>query len=63
VKPFASPCRAPAPSKPGAVGRTYIMSKKEASKSGAMVTGTLFLNFKPFFALFGSDATHSFIFT
>ena len=37
------------------------MSKKEAAISGTVVTGTLFLNSKPFCVLFDSGATHSFI--
>ena len=39
------------------------MSKKEATASGTIVTGTLFLNSKPFCILFDSSATHSFIAT
>jgi len=45
------------------VGRAYIMSKKEASNSGTVFIRTLFLNFKPFFVLFDSGATHSFVST
>ena len=40
-----------------------MISKKEASNSSTMITGTLFLNFKPFSILFDSGATHSFIST
>jgi len=39
------------------------MSKKEAATSGTVVTGTLFLNSKPFCVLFDSGATHLFIST
>jgi len=39
------------------------MSKKEATISGTVVTGTLFLNSKSFCVLFDSSATHSFICT
>jgi len=39
------------------------MNKKEAATSGMVVTGTLFLNSKPFCVLFDSGATHSFIAT
>jgi len=53
----------PAPQRPPAVGRAYIMSRKEASNSCTVVTGTLFLNSKPFSVLFDSGATHSFIST
>jgi len=37
------------------------MSKTEAATSSTVVTGTLFLNSKPFYALFESSATLSFI--
>jgi len=63
VKPLVPPRQRPAPSKPTALGRAYIMSKKEASNSGMVVTGTLILNSKPFSILFDSGATHSFIST
>ena len=36
------------PLKPPTAGRDYIMSKKEAIVSSTVVTGTLFLNSKPF---------------
>ena len=39
------------------------MNKNEATTSGTAVTGTLFLNSKPFSVLFNSGATHSFIST
>jgi len=39
------------------------MNKKKATTSGTVVTGTLFLNLKPFCILFDSSATHSFIST
>ena len=39
------------------------MSKKEATVSGTVVTGTLFLNSKPFCVLYDSSVTHSFIST
>jgi len=48
---------------PAAVGRAYVMSKKEAATSGMVVTGTLFLNSNPFCTLFDSSITHSFIST
>ena len=38
-----------------------MSKKKEAIVSGTFVTGTLFLNSKPFLVLFGSGATHWFI--
>jgi len=39
------------------------MTRKEASNFGIVVTGTLFLNSKPFFNLFNLDVVHSFIST
>ena len=39
-----------------------MMSKKEATTSGMVVTGTLFLNSMPFCVLVDLGATHSFIF-
>jgi len=63
VKPLAPPRQVLAPQKPAAVGRAYIMSKKEASNFGIMVNGTLLLNSKPFSVLFDSGATYSFIST
>jgi len=39
------------------------MSKKEATVSGTVVIGTLFLNSKPFCVLFESSATNLFIST
>jgi len=39
------------------------MSKKEAATSSTVVMRTLLLNSKPFFVLFDSGATHSFIST
>jgi len=39
------------------------MSKNESSNSSTVVTGTLFLNSMPFFVLFDSGATNSFIST
>ena len=61
AKPLAPLRQNPAPQRPSAVGRAYIMSRKEASDSGTVVTGTLFLNSTPFSVLFDSGATHSFI--
>ena len=58
VKPLAPPRQVPAPQKPPVIGRAYIMSKKEASNFGTLVTGTLFLNSKPFSMLFDSGITH-----
>ena len=49
------------PARPMAIGRAYVMSKKEAATSGMIVTGTLFLNSNPFCVLFNSGTTHSFI--
>jgi len=63
VKSSSPPHQVQAPEKPFIVGRAYITSKKEASNSGTVVTGTLFLNSKPFSVLFNSGATHSFIST
>jgi len=40
-----------------------MMSKKEATVSGTIVTRTLFLNSESFCVLFESAATHSFIST
>ena len=47
--------------RPTAIELAYVMSKKEAATFGTIITGTLFLNSKPFCVLFDSDATHSFI--
>ena len=58
-----SPHQENLPLKPPMAGRAYIMSKKEATASGTVVTGTLFLNSKPFCVWFDSGATHSFIST
>ena len=63
AKPLAPPCQGAPPLRPVAVGRAYVMSKKEAATSGMVVTGTLFLNSKLFCILFDSSATHSFIST
>ena len=63
VKPSGLPRQVPAPQKPPAVGRAYIMSKKKASNSTTVVTRTLFLSSKLFSVLFDSGATHSFIST
>jgi len=60
---LALPRQNPAPQRPPAIGRAYIMSRKEASNSGTVVTGTLFLNSTPLSVLFDSRATHSFIST
>ena len=57
------PCQGTQPLKPPTLGRAYVISKKEAAISGTVVTGTLFLNSKPFCVLFDSGATHSFIST
>jgi len=43
-------------------GRTYVMSKKEATVSGMVVIGTI-LKSKSFCILFDSGDTHSFIST
>jgi len=40
-----------------------VISKREVVTSGMVITGTLFLNTKPFCVLFDSSATHSFIST
>ena len=63
AKPLAPPRQNPAPQRPLAVGRAYIMSRKEASNSSTVVTRTLFLNSIPLSVLFDSGATHSFIST
>jgi len=63
AKPLASLRRGPLPSRPAVVGRAFVMNKKEAATSGTVVTGTFFLNSKPFYVLFDSGATHSFIST
>jgi len=63
AKPLAPPLQGAPPSRSAVVGRAYVMSKKEAATSGTVVTGTLFLNSKPFCVLFDSGATHSFIST
>jgi len=63
AKPLAPPRQMPAPQRPPTVGRAYIMSRKEASNSGTVVTVTLFLNSTPFSVLFDSGATYSFIST
>ena len=39
------------------------MSKKEATTSGTVVSGTPFSNLKPFYVLFEPSVTHSFIST
>ena len=38
-----------------------MINKKEAHADGTVVTGTLFVNSKPFYVLFDSGAIHSFI--
>ena len=64
AKPLAPPCQGTLSPRPTAVGRAYVMSKKEASTSSVIVTETLFLNQKSFCILFlFLVATHSFIFT
>ena len=63
AKPLAPPHQGAPPPRPVAVGRAYVMTKKEAATSGMVVTKTLFLNSKPFCVLFDSGATHSFIST
>jgi len=63
AKPLAPPRQRAPPPRPTVVGRAYVMSKKAATTSGMVVTGTLFLNSKPFCVLFDSGATHSFIST
>ena len=63
AKPLAPPRQGPPPSRPAVAGRAFVMNKKEAATSGTVVTGTLFLNSKPFCVLFDSGATHSFIST
>jgi len=60
TKPLAPPHQGAPPSRPVVVGRAYIMSKKEAATFGMVITGTLFLNSKPFCVIFDSGATHSF---
>ena len=61
TKPLAPPHQGAPPPTPAAVGQAYVMSKKEATTSGTVVTETFFLNSKPFCMLFDSGATHSFI--
>ena len=63
AKPLAPPQQGAPPPRPATVGRAYVISKKEAATAGTVVTGTLFLNSKPFCILFDSGATHSFIST
>ena len=63
AKPLAPPHQGAPPPRPVVVGQAYVISKKEAATSGMVVTGTLFLNSKPFCVLFDSGATHSFIST
>jgi len=63
AKSLVPPCQGPPPLWPIVVGRAYVMSKKEAATSGTVVTGTLFLNSKPFCLLFDLGATHVFIST
>ena len=55
-KPLALPRQGPPPLRPPAVGRVYVMSKKKAATSGAVVTRALFLNSKPIYVLFDLDA-------
>jgi len=54
AKPLAPPHQALPPPRPAAVGRAYVISKKEALSFGMIVTGTLVLNSKPFYVLFNS---------
>jgi len=63
TKPLAPRHKGALPLRPAVVGMAYVISKKEAATSGMVVTGTLFLNSKPFCVLFDSGATHSFIST
>jgi len=64
IAKILAPPHQEAPSlRPAAGGRAYVMSKKEATTSGTVVTRTLFLNSKPFGILFDSGATHPFIST
>jgi len=63
AKPLASPHQGPPPPRPTMIRRAFVMSKKEATTFGTVVTGTHFLNSKLFYALFDSGATHSFIST
>jgi len=58
ARPIPPPRQRNLPSKPSTARRAYIMSKKEAIISGTVVTGTLFLNSKPFYILFDSVVTH-----
>jgi len=59
AKPLAPP---PLP-RLAVVGQAYVMSKEEATTSVTVVSGTHFLNSKPFYVLFDSGAIHSFIST
>jgi len=63
AKPLGPLRQGPLPSRVATVGRAFLMNKKEAATSGTVVTGTLFLNSKPFCVLFDSGTTHSFIST
>ena len=63
AKPLALPHQGAPPLRPVVVGLAYVISKKEAATSGTLLTGTLFLNSKPFCVLFDSGATYSFIST
>jgi len=59
TKPLALFHQGAPPPRPRAVKRAYVMSKKEATTSGMVVTRTLFLNSKPFSIPFDLSATHS----
>jgi len=63
VKPLDPPCQGAPPLRSAAIGREYVMSKKEATTSNTVVTGTLFLNSEPFCVLFDSGVTPLFIST
>jgi len=61
TKLVVPPRQEPLPPKHLVVGGAYLMSKKESSNSGMVVTGALFFNFKHFCVLFDLGAMHSFI--
>jgi len=50
------------PQRHAAIGPAYVMSKKEAATYSTVVTGTLFLNSKPFCALCDSFGCFAFVY-
>ena len=61
LSPKMKGCRQrPPPLRPAAVGRAYMLSKREAATFGTVATRTLFSISKPFFVLVDSVASHSF---